>query len=367
MGNRSRALVIALGIFFVGIAALAKFYAYPTLSVAPPEQVAHTVSEGPDATFFSAKELKKKENETLEARRTVRGDVKAAKDISAKLNRKVVVFDTVVVTDNTKNYQFPDDASQTDKMPLSFVQERVVLDAHTGEAVRWADKDTGEYIATTLEKADRKTIDNGGEFFDGHHGLVLKFPFGTKKQTYQFWDTSTRKAWPIKYQGTTHLYGLEVYKFVQEVPKQKLAAAERLKIPGALLDEPGTPAIEVDRMYSNTRTLWIEPVTGAIIKGEEKQLAELQSDDQKTLTATDVTIAYDDATVKKNVKGAKENGVEEGGYQAKAAQLHLIGFWVPLVSLIIGLLLLALVVALQLRPRPAAAGHAEATEPDEKD
>jgi hypothetical protein len=369
VGNRSRALVIALGIFFVGIAALAKFYAYPTLSVAPPEQVAHTVSEGPDATFFSAKELKKKENETLEARRTVRGDVKAAEEISKKLNRKVVVFDTVVVTDNTKNYQFPDDKSQTDKMPLSFVQERVVLDAHTGESVRWADQDTGEYISTTLEKADRKTAANGGDrFFHGHDGLVLKFPFGTKKQTYQFWDTATRKAWPIKYQGTTHLYGLEVYQFVQEVPKQKLEAAERLKIPGSLLDESDKPAVEVDRMYQNTRTLWIEPVTGAIIKGQEKQLAELQSDDQKTLTATDVTIAYDDATVQKNVKGAKENGVEEGGYQAKAAQLHLIGFWVPLVSLIIGLLLLALVVALQLRPRPAAAhARVEATEPDEKD
>ncbi|MEV6412917.1 DUF3068 domain-containing protein [Kribbella sp. NPDC051718] len=368
MGNRSRALVIALGIFFVGIAALAKFYAYPTLSVAPPDQVAHTVSEGPDATFFSAKELKKKEHETLEARRTVRGDVKAAEEISKKLDRKVVVFDTAVVTDNTQNYQFPDDKSQTDKMPLSFVQERVVLDAHTGESVRWADKDTGEYISTTLEKADRKTAENGGDrFFHGHDGLVLKFPFGTKKQTYQFWDTSTRKAWPMKYESTTHLKGLEVYKFVQEVPKQKLEAAERLKIPGSLLGS-AEPAVEVDRMYQNTRTLWIEPVTGAIIKGEEKQLAELQADDGKKLTATEVTIAYDDATVQKNVKGAKENGVEEGGYQAKAAQLHAIGFWVPLFSLIIGLLLLALVVFLQVRPRPAAAhARAEATEPDEKD
>ena len=87
--------------------------------------------------------------------------MKAAEKISKELNRKVVVFDTAVVTDDTTNYQFPDDASETDKMPLSFVQERVVLDAHTGEAVRWADGEdnSGEYIATTLEKADRKTAD----------------------------------------------------------------------------------------------------------------------------------------------------------------------------------------------------------------
>jgi hypothetical protein len=67
-----------LGIFFLGVAALAKFYAYPTLSVAPPEQVAHTVSAGPDATIFSAAKLEKVTGVELEARRTVRGDVAAA-------------------------------------------------------------------------------------------------------------------------------------------------------------------------------------------------------------------------------------------------------------------------------------------------
>lgn len=366
MGNRSRVLVIALGIFFVGIAALAKFYAYPTLAVAPPDQVAHTVSEGPGATFFSAKELKKKENETLEARRTVRGDVKAAEEISKKLNRKVVVFDTAVVTDNSQNYQFPDDATKTDDAPLSFVQERVVLDAHTGESVRWDDKDSGEYIATTLNKADRKTVANGGEFFHGHDGLVLKFPFGTEKKTYQFWDTTTRKAFPIKYKAEDNLYGLKVYVFEQEVPKQNLPQATQLELPGTLVGESSPAAVKVDRAYQNTRTLWIEPVTGAIIKGQEKQHAAMEINGEERLVATDVTIAYDDATVKKNVLGAKENGVQEGGYKDKAAQLHLIGFWVPLISLIIGLLLLALVGALHLRPRPAVAGPADLGE-DEKD
>jgi hypothetical protein len=366
VGNRSRALVIALGIFFVGISALAKFYAYPTLAVAPPDQVAHTVSAGPDATIFSVADLAEKSGVTLEARRTVRGDVAAAEAISKKLDRKVVVFDTAVVTDDSKNYQFPDDKSKTAEMPLSFVQERVVLDAHTGEAVRWDDKDTGEYISTTLEKADRQTAENdGNEFFHGHDGLVLKFPFGTEKKEYQFWDTTTRKAFPIKYKGEDKLFGLKVYVFEQEVPKQKLAQAKQLEVPGSVVKEPGQPVVKVDRTYQNNRTLWIEPITGAIIKGEEKQLASLEYNGEPRVTATKVTIAYDDATVKKNVEGAKENGVEEGGYKAKAAQLHLIGFWVPLVALIIGLLLIGLVVASQFRPRPAVA--AAPVETDESD
>jgi hypothetical protein len=355
VGNRSRALVIALGIFFVGIAALAKFYAYPTLAVAPADQIAHTVSVGRDATIFSVADLAEKTGVKLESRRTVRGDVVAAKEISKALNRDVVVFDTAVVTDDSENYQFPEDDSKAEELPLSFVQERVVLDAHTGEAVRWnptdANVNSGEYITTTLTKADRLKPDETSPFFKGHEGLVLKFPFGTEKKTYQFWDSTTRKAFPIDFKEETELNGLKVYVFEQEVPEQELPLAKPLMVPGSLVGELGRDSVEVQRSYQNTRTLWIEPVTGAIIKGKEQQVATLDYKGEPKVTATRVSIEYDDDTVKKNVEGAVVDGVEEGGYKSKAAQLHLIGFWVPLISLIIGLLLLGLVAFLDLRPR----------------
>ena len=271
----------------------------------------------------------------------------------------MVVFDTAVVTDDSKNYRFPDDASKADEMPLSFVQERVVLDAHTGEAVPWNTRDgvDGEYITTTLEPKDRLQADPTSPYFRGHEGLVLKFPFGTEKKTYKFWDTSTRKAYPIEYKGKAELDGLKVYKFVQEVPKQDIPQATPLKVPGNLVDEPGKAAVEVQRTYQNTRTLWVEPITGAIIKGEEDQLASLSYNGEAKVTATQVKIAHDDATVKKNVNGAKENGVDEGGYKSKAAQLHLIGFWIPLIGLLLGLALLGLVV-LQMRSSSSVARRA---------
>jgi hypothetical protein len=358
VGNRSRALVIALGIFFIGIAALSKFYAYPTLSVAPADQVAHTLSTGPDATIFSVKDLAEKPGVDLWARRTVRGDVVAADKISKALNRKVVVFDTAVVTDDEKDYTFPDDASQTDKLPLSFVQERVVLDAHTGESVRWNPTDpadnSGEYITNSLKPEDRLKPNPNSQFFRGHDGLVLKFPFGTEKKTYKFWDTTTRKAYPIKYKTETKLDGLSVYVFEQQVPKQDLPLAKPLEVPGSLVGEQGKDSVEVQRTYQNTRTLWIEPITGAIIKGQEEQLATFAYNGEDKVTATKVKIYYDDDTVRKNVEGGKGAESKEGGYKAKAAQLHLIGFWVPLLSLIIGLLLIGLVLYLQLRPRPVS-------------
>jgi hypothetical protein len=350
--------VIALGIFFVGVAVLAKFYAYPTLAVAPADQVARTTSTTQQNATVFVVATQKETALPLTSTRTVRGDVVAAEKISEALGRKVVVFDTAVVTDDDPNYEFPaaDDAKRDQKAPLSFVQERVVLDAHSGEAVRWnpdlSKDDSGEYITTTLEVKDRKRP--GDPVFQGHEGLVLKFPFGTEKKTYQFWDSTLRKAFPIEFEEQTDLLGLKVYKFVQRVPKSNVPLATPLKVPGALVGEKGQDVVEVQRSYENTRTLWIEPVTGAIIKGQEEQTATIDYNGEAKLTATKATIAYDEATVKKNVDGVTDDkGVTEGGYQDKAAQLNLIGFWVPLASLAVGVLLLALVAVLSLRPRVA--------------
>jgi hypothetical protein len=223
--------------------------------------------------------------------------------------------------------------------------------------VRWNPSDpadnSGEYISTSLKPEDRLKPDKDSEFFKGHEGLVLKFPFGTEKKTYKFWDTTTRKAYPIQYKSETKLDGLPVYVFEQQVPKQDLPQAKPLEVPGSLVGEQGKDSVAVQRTYQNTRTLWIEPVTGAIIKGQEEQLATFAYNGEDKVTVTKVKIYYDDDTVKKNVEGGKGDEKKEGGYKAKAAQLHLIGFWVPLVSLLIGLLLLALVVYLQVRPRGA--------------
>ena len=101
MGNRSRALVIALGIFFVGVAALAKFYAYPTLAVAPADQIAHTVSVGQRRHH-----LQRRGSGGEDRRRPGRRAGPSAatwspsKEISKALDREVVVFDTAVVTDD---------------------------------------------------------------------------------------------------------------------------------------------------------------------------------------------------------------------------------------------------------------------------
>ena len=50
-----------------------------------------------------------------------------------------------------------------------------------------------------------------------HKGLSYKFPFHTKKQTYQFFDVTAKKAYPMTYKGSEKILGLTVYRFEQPI------------------------------------------------------------------------------------------------------------------------------------------------------
>src|SRR4029450_6603598 len=210
----------------------------------------------------------------------------------------------------------------------------------------------GEFVATEFDNeagkdfADDKGPAEGRPAFEGHKGLVLKFPFDTQKKTYQFWELNTRKAWPIDYKGEEKTQGLNTYKFVQEIPTTKISEIEG--VPRSALKLPGQGGVTVERDYKSTRTIWVEPVTGAIIKAADKQYSTLQYQGEARAIATDATFTYTDATVTKNVRGGKEpDGRDGGDYKSKATQLTLIKSTVPLVTLILGIVLLAVAAFLQ--------------------
>ena len=360
MGNRSRAVLVGAGVFFLGVAALSRFYAYPTLAVAPSDQftevVAASGTEG--AKIFDIKSLSEITTE-LEAVRLVKADVGLSEQASKDLDRKVVVYDMAIVTDKP-GYTLPDSKADTAALPRSFSLERMVLDAKTGEAVAWTpqNKADGEFMSTEFDDdAGKDYVDETGPtderpVFEGHKGLVLKFPFNTQKKEYQFWESNTRKAWPITFEKEEKIDGLNTYKFTQEVPVTKIFSFA--EFPGAKAGEPSKPSVSVDRDYKSTRTIWVEPVTGAIIKASDHQVSTLQYNGQAIMTATDATFTYNDDTVKKNVSGGEgPDGRDDGDYKAKAAQLTLLRTTVPVITLILGIALIALAVFLQTRRAPA--------------
>ena len=82
--------------------------------------------------------------------------------------------------------------------------ERYAFDAHTGEAVNCC----GGFDETT--DGERDEVKRSGQ--------ICKYPFGTEKKDYKFWDGTLGQAVTTKFVKETEIDGLTVYEFKYEVP-----------------------------------------------------------------------------------------------------------------------------------------------------
>lgn len=296
--------LLAVGVFLLVLAPMARYYMYPRIAVAPVNQNSVTTLVGPDATVFDIGSLKEIQTDLTTKANTI-GDTKA----SEKAPGNTVVW---VTTSSTKS---------SDGVVRSRDVEREAFDAHTAEAVNCC----GEFISE----------EKGVETPIKHQGLLVKFPFQTQKKTYDFWDGTLQKAIPIGYQETSEIDGLKVYKFEQTIAPTETGTID---LPKSLLGLKGDATVTAQQMYSNTRTLWVEPVTGVIIKRAEAQDNTIDFDGSPRITTTKVTTGYDDATVKKNVKD----------YKGLSSQLTLLYTTAPIICLILGGLLVLAGLGLML-------------------
>ncbi|HEY3717526.1 MAG TPA: DUF3068 domain-containing protein [Jatrophihabitantaceae bacterium] len=180
---------------------------------------------------------------------------------------------------------------------LTMTTEQIAMDRKNAESV----KDDGRY-GTNLNSD--KAIP--------HVGLTYTFPIGTKKHDYTLFDGTAGKAYPVHYLGTEKLRGLTVYRFEQSVQAP-------IKIRDVL---PGT--------YTNTHTVWVEPVTGSIVR-DRQVVAETLDSGQLALGGT---LDFTPATVAKAVHDAK----------SMKDQIGLLRFWLPLGLLLLGVLLVPVIV-----------------------
>ncbi len=153
-----------------------------------------------------------------------------------------------------------------------------------------------------------------------HEGLVNKFPFNTEKKTYPLWDGLLAKTVPARYDSTVEVGGVKTYVFKVAVP------ATDAKIAG-----------DVEGTYETTKTIWVEPRTGAILNQEQRE-RRLLPDGGVVL---DMSLAFTDKTVAAGVKDADDN----------LALLDLVEKTVPLVGIIGGIICLAASIFLLLAGR----------------
>ncbi|MFF0468786.1 DUF3068 domain-containing protein [Micromonospora zamorensis] len=178
-----------------------------------------------------------------------------------------------------------------------------------------------------------------------YSGQIYKFPFGAGKRDYQVFDRDLKRAVPAKFVGTEKIKGIEAYRFEQRIENEVLNTPEASLKPLLGRFAPGATSGQI--VYSNTRTLWIDPVTGSYVNVREQQNKELRPDTGTATVLLDADFNYNDDTVSRSVETVKDNRFKIG----------LISFWGPIAAGVLGLIALVVGVWLVTRTNDGAARH----------
>jgi hypothetical protein len=307
VGRRLGYVLVFVGLFLLFFGLFERFYAYPRLKKAPLDQESAPVAVG-TGTYFnrSPEKLREITGAQLKNVRTVKGDPKAGTE-------EVAVWDSFVST-----------VDLADGGVITATQERIALDRVTAQSVNCCGENPR------------------------HQGLTLKFPFDTKKQSYQFWDGPAGRALPAVYTREETIQGVKVYRFEQRIDRLTLGSQE---IPGSLAGDPSAASVQTNIVYSNVKTIWVEPATGIIVKGQQavSQVLESTTGGGKVLTLLDGVLTYDDATVRANAADASDG----------ASQLRLLSTILPIGALAGGLVLLVVGLLLLRAPEGRRVRRAE--------
>lgn len=298
-------ILVGSGAFLLVAAVLLRFYAYPQLAVAPIDRDSVTNLEATDATLFDTSLLREITTD-LSVATTTRGDVEASKEAGD---------DTRVWTGTT--------TISANGIIRSQSAERAAFDGVSGEAVNCC-----ESFAETTD-GERSPVTR--------KGLLYKFPFNTEKKDYDFWDSTLRDTVKAEYQKEDKVRGLDVYVFTTSTPATVVGTRE---VPGSILGLDDA-AVDADVVYANSRTFYVEPVTGGIVNRLEEQKSTLALDGEDQVTTTEASLRYTDAQVKTSVDDIS----------SQASQLTLLRTTLPLLALVLGLVALAAGVLLARRSR----------------
>lgn len=330
------AVLFGLGLLCVVAAAALAWIIVPSqmrfpYSLKPPD----IVVTAPNATFFLAQRLPHDKIDarvvhgTLNATTGVKPDFEAAAHLTGNLAGRTLIWN-VYQTSTAVDYH----------LPVSLSESRIALDRVSGAAVPW----NGQCYNDVKDQQNKSGCLAGNIEYKGQ---LYLFPFGTEKKTYQYWDGTLRTALPMVYRGEEKVGGLPTYRFEQVVPRQDLPMDQKTvtDLLGLLAPKAHTATMS----YQDTRTLWVEPMTGAIVAYREQQQRQLVPDTGAPIDLLNADFQYEPATAK-TVLDQTRHGRSE---------LLLLGRYLPIGLLVVGGLLAVLGV---LTTRRAAAVRAEAAD-----
>ncbi|MGN9813230.1 DUF3068 domain-containing protein [Micromonospora sp. BQ11] len=336
MKLRVGAALFGLGVLLLVFAAGLPFYVAPAVTKLPYDlEPTTSIAEAKDARFLK---------------------------ITANGSSVSIDVPTATLRSNVEVIPQPDDTK--DRLPKELKGDAVIWDVYqtvrridseevvsqystelalyrrSGAAAPWKDQWLNETGAQETPVGNVK-----------YAGQVYKFPFGTGKRDYQVFDRDLKRAVPARFTGTETIKGVEAYRFEQRIENEVLATPESsLK---TLLGKFSPGATSGQIVYSNTRTLWVDPVTGSYVNVREQQRKELRPDTGAPTVLLDADFNYTAETVSKSVATVKDNRFKIG----------LISFWGPIGAAVLGLIALVAGAWLVTRAGTAAAAARHRAEP----
>jgi hypothetical protein len=218
------------------------------------------------------------------------------------------------------------------------VVDRVTIDRKTGMPI---DKEPNGSIAVSVNK-DGESIADPVQ----HTGLQYRFPIGTEKKTYPYFDLNARKTFDVNFVEETEINSMKVYHFQQHIPVTNMwdvvqAPTNKLSLPAAKWGVEGDDSpVTMTRWYTNTRDLWVEPKTGTVINGGEQiHLYYARSGDKPEVTALKSNLVFNESTIESQISVAK----------ASMDKLSLYGRIMPIVLGVLGAIALIVGLILGLR------------------
>jgi hypothetical protein len=207
-----------------------------------------------------------------------------------------------------------DDSVSTDDVVVFTNIACAVFDEGQERACADGDDENALSLSTDVFATDRVTaeavdVDALPDDAEPHEGLVNKWPFDAKQETYPYWDGVTGSAQDAVFEREDEVDGLDVYVYRIEISNAPIEIADG-----------------VDGTYTSVKEIYVDPRTGAIIHQTEEQQRYLEDGSP----ALDLQLAFTDEQQAENVADAEDN----------IASLDLLTKTVPLVGFIGGGLLL---------------------------
>ncbi|MFD5868504.1 DUF3068 domain-containing protein [Corynebacterium sp. NPDC060344] len=375
-------LMIIIGAALIVIAVLLPTFLVPRLKVIPLDTVSTTVTEVREGALLDSGALAagevvdpRKDDPRCETAEEGEGEG----DAGGALPLHCFINDEVPL----KSSRHVRTEEPSDK-------ERVTLEA--GTVIMREDRDEPRNLINatvdriTLDRANAFPVDEPISSISGaapgqegadepvqftRPGIQYQFPFDAEKKSYPYYDAIGLDLFEIDFKEEEQQDGETVYKYSMTVPPQNLyentrahatrdgreltkadessLASLRLKFPAEVWGLEGEDEVEMDRYYTTTRTVRVEPTTGMIVNGTEEIFQFYARDDaeakemvteegrkkeaeERNRTALDFSGQWSEETKKNQLAKAKDS---------KSA-LNIAGTIVPWVLGIIGLILVLL-------------------------